>query len=344
MKVVIFSDLHAHQHEQFARTLPGGRNSRFQNILNVLEQIRVFCAEQEVDMIFFLGDLFHSRTKVDVDVFSATWLAMKALSESVRKTYILMGNHDSYNKVGSIHSLEPFREFATVVDQPIIDSFEDLRFAMHPFTTDIAAWKDFVAMLPSNLDFFFAHQGLSEAVVGAFDISIKAEVGYSDLPHTKARWCLMGHYHKHQMLGDAKRAGYIGSPLQHNMGERTEEKGFVYFPGIEGFNFIRTTAPRFEIFEDFDSFGALAFVGGIDPSRDFIRVKCSESEAREIKETWPRVQVEIVKEDREEERRIDPAALASDQTLLNSYIEQASSELAPERLLSLGLELLMEAD
>lgn len=344
MKVVVFSDLHAHKHEQFATTLPGGRNSRFQNILNVLEQIRLFCIEHEVDAVFFLGDLFHSRTKVDVDVFSATWLAMRALSQAVQHTIILMGNHDSYNKVGSIHSLEAFREFATVVDQPILSSIGGVRFAMHPFTTNIAEWKGFVDMLPGGLDFFFAHQGLSEAVVGAFDISIKAEVGYGDLPHAKAQWLLMGHYHKQQWIGDDQRAGYVGSPLQHNMGERTELKGFLYFEDVKQRpEFILTQAPKFFVFDSYEDFGALGFVGGVDPERDFVRVKCSEQEARSIKEDHPKVQVEIIRDDRQEERRIEPEALASDQRLLSTYIEQSEHGMDEERLLELGIEILSEA-
>lgn len=345
MKVVFLSDLHAHNHEQFSTTLPGGRNSRLQNILNVLDEVREFCLSQEVDVLFFLGDMFHSRTKVDVDVFSATWQAWKRLSEAVRKTYILVGNHDQYNKVGSVHSLSAFREFATVVDLPLIDSFEGMRFAMHPFTTDISEWKSFTAMMPSDLDFFLAHQGLSEAVVGAFDISIKAEVGYSDLPHDKAHWILMGHYHKQQWIGEARKAGYIGSPLQHNMGERDEVKGFLYFDDVtKPPVFVGTHAPKFFVFDSYEDFGALAFVGGVNPEVDFVRVKCSESEAREIKENDPRVQVEIIREDREEERRIDPEALASDRTLLNTYIDQAEHGMDADRLLGLGLELLSEAE
>ena len=344
VKTVILSDLHSHNHEQFATTLPGGRNSRLQNILNVLEEARQFCLAKKVDVIFFLGDMFHSRTKVVVDVFSATWLAWKSLAESVKKTFILVGNHDQYNKVGSIHSLEAFREFATVVDQPILSSYMETRFAMHPFTTKIEEWKSFVAMLPSDLDFFFAHQGLSEAVVGAFDISIKAEVGYSDLPHEKAQWILMGHYHKHQFIGEEQRAGYIGSPLQHNMGERTEPKGFLYFEDVKRRpEFVLTHAPSFFLFEDADEFGAMLFVKGVRPERDFIRVKCSETEARQLKEEFPRIQVEVVREDRQEERRIQPEALASDLNLLNTYVDQAEHGLDPERLTSLGLEILSEA-
>lgn len=344
MRVLIFSDLHAHNFEQFATTLPGGRNSRLQNILNVLDEIKRFCVDRKVDLVFFLGDLFHSRTKVDVDVFSATWTAVREICNSVKRAYIMMGNHDSYNKVGSVHSLEPFREFATVVDQPIIERYGECRFAMHPFTTDIAQWHAFVEMLPKGLDFFFFHQGLSEAVTGAFDISIKAEVAYADLPLQKAAWCLGGHYHKAQNLGAGGRAGYIGSPLQHNMGERTEDKSFVFFDGLDRpFQRIPTKAPRFYLYEDQQKLYDDVIAKKVDPNVDFVRVRCTESDACHWKDEYPRIQVEIEREEQFEERRIDPEALTSDLTLLKTYIEQASvNGLNADRLLSLGLELLSE--
>lgn len=349
MKVVVVSDLHAHNFSQFSTTLPGGRNSRFQNILNVLRHVRDFCKENMIDVVFFCGDMFHSRTKVDVDVFSATWTAWREIAAVVREVVILVGNHDQYNKVGDIHSLEPFREFATVVDSPVISSVSTkrgvLRYAAHPFTTDIEAWKSFASMIPSGLDYFFFHQGVTEALTGAFDITIKAEVDIDDLPLEKARWCLGGHYHKHQIMErvdtDKKRyAIYVGSPLQHNQGERTEKKGFLHFPDQEQFFQVPTKAPEFRLFNSWDEYQEAPA-----DQDDFVKIRCAPADVALIKDQLPSAQVEVLREEQEQTERVDQSVVSNDRSLLEAYVKQTSrTDLNQSRLVSLGYELLKGID
>jgi DNA repair exonuclease SbcCD nuclease subunit len=341
MKALFVSDLHAHNHEQFATTLANGRNSRFQAILNVLEEVRFLCQEHEVDAVFFLGDMFHSRTKVDVDVFGATWNAWRDIAAEVKHLYILIGNHDQYNKVGSVHSLEPFRDFATVIDQPMIERVEGVLFAAHPFTTNMKQWHRFVEMLPSNLDLFLFHQGICEAATGAFNISIKAEVSYSDMPLAKAQWCLGGHYHKPQAIGEEKRVLYIGSPLQHGFGERTEKKSVVLFDSGENLlHRIFTVAPGFDLFDDEGAFEA-SLLAGYDPTRCYVRVRTdSQLAADQIKKDYPSVQVEMIGKQEFEERRVSTDVVSSDRTLLEAYVKLTESKLDHQRLESFGLEML----
>ena len=377
MRVVVIADIHCHAHEQFATTLPGGRNSRFQNILDVLKEVETFCHKEEVDVLFVLGDVFHSRTKIDVDVYSATWLAFQSLCGSVKQAYILTGNHDQNSKDGRIHSLEAFRSFATVIDQPVLEKvrvakqayiegsgarsilipggpIEELNFAAHPFTTDMDSWKTFTKMLPPDLDFFLFHQGVVEANVGAFDIAIKAEVSYTDIPTSKAKWCLMGHYHKQQWLGEDRRAGYPGSPLQHGFAERLEEKGFLFFDTEFGLGcnsarpkFIRTNAPKFVLYGTGAAFFEAFAQDASDPRApwnrgDFIRVAgCTPEQADKIKQEFPRIQVELARQEKFEENRVSADVATSDETLLQAYIEKETvNGMDPTRLLQFGMEIL----
>ena len=141
------------------------------------------------------------------------------------------------------------------------------------------------------------------------------------------------------------------------MGERTETKGFLYFNDIGGSfdpsrcapEFIETRAPCFVLYETGEEFIEHVAQDGIDPQApwnrgDYIRVRgCDPEEARLIKTGYPQIQVEVTREVQEEERRIDKEALTSDRTLLKSYIEEMSvNDLDADRLLSLGLELLVE--
>lgn len=339
MKALLVADLHAHNHEAFATTTDEGRNSRFQAILDALNHIR-HLVYKHADVVFFLGDMFHSRTKVDVDVFSATWKAWKAITDEVEHAYFLVGNHDQYNKVGSIHSLEAFRELGTVIDQPLIERVGDLSFAAHPFTTNMSQWHGFVKMIPP-VDLFLFHQGLCEAATGAFNISIKAEVGYTDMPLDRARFCWGGHYHKPQEIGEERRVGYVGSPLQHGFGERTEDKSVVLYDSeTKTFKRLPIAAPKFVLFENEVEFFA-ALKHSFDPEQFYTRVRTeSQNVADQIKRKHPQVQVEMTAKEEFEERRVSTDVVSSDRTLLTAYIEQNPNDLNPARLLSFGLQML----
>jgi DNA repair exonuclease SbcCD nuclease subunit len=355
MKLLFLADLHAHNHAQFAKTLPGGRNSRFQNILDVLADVRAYAEEHEVDHVIMLGDVFHARTKIDADVYSATWMAFKAISEVCGLT-ILVGNHDQYSKDGRIHSLEAFRAFARVIDQPVIDKFtiwdpdergsyvihrESIVFAAHPFTTNIAEWHAFVKMVPKDAQFFFFHQGITDATVGAFDISVKAEVDVNDFPPVP--WSVGGHYHKAQELrGGAIR--FLGSPLQHNMGEREDgTKGWwTYDTQTRKWMHVESFAPQFfyvvvgdEVEEGWDT--KLKQMG----ERDFLRVSCSQEAAERVAAAVPSAQIEIHKAPVYAEKRIEEDVVGNDAKLLSTYVEQTKHGLDQERLLKMGMEMLL---
>lgn len=353
MRILMFADLHAHNFSQFASTLPGGRNSRLQNTLDVLKEIADYCVAEQIDYVFCLGDVFHSRVKIDVDVYQATWLAFKKISEVVEQMFILVGNHDTYTRDGSRHSLEAFRAFATVIDRPVVEKVTkwlpdgrfsyvvdggSFTFAAHPFTTDIERWKEFTHIMP-KVDFFLFHQGVCEATVGAFDISVKAEVSYHDFPLDRAQLCLGGHYHKHQWLGGQGRVAFVGSPLQHNFGERADGiKGWMVIDTTEGEDVqVESTAPRFFLFDSYEDFcGSNLTAAQIE--ENYVRVKCTTEQAQNL---HPAIQAELTAPAVYVEKRIDESVIGDDRELLKTYVEQTDSDLDRDRLVALGMELLV---
>lgn len=378
MRVVCFADLHSHNFSQFAQTLPNGRNSRLQATLDVLEEIRAFCEKMSVDVVFFLGDCFHSRTKIDVDVYQATWLAFHRIAQAVPHLYILVGNHDQYDKLGNRHSLDAFRDFATVIDQPVVARVEHyLGFAAHPFTTNYGEWRTFVNMLPQGLDFFLFHQGIDEAMVGSFDIPIKASIKLKDFPTVgQAKWCVGGHYHKTQFMRrhlapqakllevgqyqldafnlisptDEEAVMFCGSPLQHSFSEyKDPKKCFWYWedPRNGAPTPIYTNAPSFHRYTKPEKLVADIQVGKVSTDTDYVRLSCTEAEA----DTWrghdwlnmDDIQVELEVNKREFSTRETPNVSATDEELLRFYMDEAGTkDHDEETLVKLGLELLQE--
>ncbi len=346
-KVLFFSDLHAHNWTQFSRTLPGGRNSRLQAILDVVDYIADYCVTHEITHCFMLGDVFHSRTKIDVDVYSATWAAFKRLSESVKHLFVLRGNHDSYDVEGSKHSLKSFSDFANVIDSPELTTVDGITFAAIPYTKDMDRWKTFASMTSSKTDFFLFHQGVSTGLVGAFNITIKAEVDIEDLPYKKADYCLGGHYHKHQFM--LPNVAFIGSPLQHTFGERGEVKGFMVFEkdalSAWGHKFIEIKGlPKFRQFTKIEEMDH-ALAAGFKVEDNYVQLRCSAADASRVIEEYPTINVDVLPSKKpKKEVWIDREIVGDDKKLLAEYISRNKrkteiQKLDPEALFHIGLSL-----
>ena len=69
-KILLFSDLHAHEYKPFAQPTAQGVNSRLMWILKTLEAIFNYATTNEITQIFFLGDLFHTRPIIYSIVFT----------------------------------------------------------------------------------------------------------------------------------------------------------------------------------------------------------------------------------------------------------------------------------
>lgn len=345
MKVLFFSDLHAHNWSQFSRTLPGGRNSRLQAILDVVDRIAAYCEEHEISHCFMLGDVFHTRTKIDVEVFSSTWLAFKRLSEKVKHLVILRGNHDSYDAMGETHSLEAFREFAFVIDKPWIGDLDGIQVAAHPYTPNMEDWKIFSNFVSSQTDFFLFHQGVSTGLVGAFNVAIKAEVDIEDLPHTRATYCLGGHYHKHQFM--APNVAFIGSPIQHSFGERDEVKGFLVLEKQDTWTHEFVELERTPKFKQFSNPKELkeALKEGFVVEDNYVKLTCRPSQVTKCADTFPSIVLDVEKSKKDQAPRINKELAADDNKLLSEFLKQNEKKikslgLTAEELLPIGLSLL----
>lgn len=346
MNILNFSDLQCHSYQQFATRTERGLNSRFQDCLNIIGQVEKVVEERNVEIVFFTGDLFESRTKLDVDVYTETWKGIKRLAERV-PVILLCGNHDQHIKLGDIHSLEPFKPFCHVVDSPSLFTVKGIEVAAYPFTTNITELKEWLRNLP-NCDVLLLHQAVSEASLGCWDRSIKGELDVADIPVDRIKLCIAGHIHKRQTLGNGK-IHLPGSPLPLNFGEVGEEKGITLIDTrtweIET---IPTDAPRFYKFtatkNDPDPLSLN--LTHIDLDRDFVRVCYEEhweTSVLQLKERHPRIQLEQLSETRSGPEEVSETAINNDFLLLREYIEKSGAAgLDGDHLLELALQALEE--
>jgi len=348
MKILCFADLHAHNHAQFSTRLANGLNSRLVDSLNIVEQAKGFCQQRQIKVCVFLGDLFHSRTKIDIEVFSETYKAFYALAAELDKLYLVVGNHDQCSRVGDLHSLEPFRQFATVVDQPWCEenSWErGLRIKLFPFTADDETLRGHLSRIHATTDVVFLHQPVVEAIPGPADSPSKPKLSVDDIAWQHVRKVISGDIHKRQDLAGG-RFHYVGSPLQLNFGERDEAKAFsILDTETLEIETVETVAPKFYLFtaaeNDPDPSNGMLEPSGADLSRDFVKLRYDaywEKAALGMKETYPRLMIEQIREGPAQLQRVSEEVVGNDRALLQAWIEtNPHGDLDPDRLLEEGL-------
>lgn len=307
-----------------------------QDCLDIVDMAAKLCKELSVDACFFLGDAFHSRVKLDIDVIAGAYASFRHLAQIV-PLFILPGNHDQHTKVGDVQSVDIFKDFSRVISVPEILIVNGATIALYPHTSDVEGMKHWLKAMPS-VDLFCFHQGLSEAAVGPYDMHVKTELSIHDIPFEKMRYAIAGDFHKRQFLRGGK-FHYCGSPLQLSFGERDEEKCFTLIDNWE-VKSIPTNAPRF--FE----IGSLQELETLkaNPEKDFIKLTSkSPSELEAAKHKYPRIQIVLEEESQSVIQRADNRVLSDDKNLLEWYIKQSGTSLDPVELLLEGLELLQGA-
>lgn len=338
MKFLFTADVHAHNFSQFATRNEKGINTRLSDVLNVLSQFADVCRSQQVDAAFILGDLFHSRTKLDIDVLAMIHESICAIANSCSALFILVGNHDQHTLVGNVHSLVPFNSIQNVVviDKPSVFPIGNTKFAAHPYTKDISALMQWmVETVP--VDMMLLHQGLREAMLGFGDKTGIGDLSTERIPISMiSRYVFLGDYHKRQFLCDGK-VHYVGSPRQQDFGEAGEEKAFSLIDTTDWVvKSIPTGAPRFFKFDSGDLLAEAIKKKRVDPYRDYIKV-LDDNIPASLK-NLERIQVIPLVESQEAIKRVDEEVVGNDFLLLREYVRQRGDDR--DDLLSAGLQFL----
>lgn len=230
-KALIFSDLHIHAHKD--------RVDRLQHCLDVLNWIFEEANRQECDYIFFLGDLFHEREKIDVLNYMKTFecfMHHMMNDNSSREMYLLVGNHDMYHKERwDVNSVKPLTAIPRVhiVDKPTSIKFGKTQIDWMPHTDNPIKELEKLKKNNSVGDILFGHMSVHGAQLNiCFGTKSDVIVEYDNEmipvdPSIFDDWKMtfLGHYHGAQQLNE--KAEYVGSPLELTFGEAFQEKHVI---------------------------------------------------------------------------------------------------------------------
>jgi DNA repair exonuclease SbcCD nuclease subunit len=277
-KILLVSDLHIFTHKN--------SQERLKNCLDVLDWVFQVAHDKQIMDICFLGDLFHSRQKIDVATYQWTfeifckWM-QKDTSPNV---YLLVGNHDMAHKFKpDICSIKPLSSIdgVVVVDTPTTIEIGNHSVDFLPFTENpiegLKTWS-------GHREILLGHIALDGAILNSI-YQTHAEVlvehdGDMTVVDTKAfkNWqrVFLGHYHFGQKIENIE---YLGSPLQLTFGEAFQEKHLIIYDLI--------TEKAEYVLNDFSPKHIILSKGDIDKydlTNNFVRIMVDDISSSELVE------------------------------------------------------------
>jgi len=337
VKALVWSDLHAHNFREFSE-LNEGINSRLAEQLSCLDRITDCAEESKVDVIFFLGDLFHLKNALDSKVIKLVAGKVQILSQkAAHGLWVVSGNHDYIRWDRDAAILDVLRELGS----GRVELFSDV-----PAQQTLDGWQIFIAPYARRLEetevalktaeiqersIFLGHQDLVGQYYGGF----KVEKGLDpDMLSAKFQWSFVGHFHESKLV--RPNVISVGSPLQLSFSEMAHEVGWWLLD--------TEREPQLQFIKNEESPEFLELVLGAGQEIDFgddknyYRVKAKGVLAPEgiTKLKWHRLSFEGVRDklskERSEIKFSDPA-----EALIEKYIRARNiNGLDEENLKTLG--------
>lgn len=242
--IIFFTDFHAHDFTEFSKPNAENISDRFQEQLDVLEQVFTIAREKSADVVFG-GDLFHKRGAVDVRIFNRVFNVIGSNPDI--RTILVRGNHDSYtNSLDTDSSLDTFQSLPNVEVITSPRSIEMGSYTLHglPYGDEVVEMKTWinntVATMKDTKNILVAHIGVDGATTGKGSHRLEGAFSVADLHTDKFDYVLLGHYHKRQEL--TANCVYGGNTIQTSFSDEGQDKG-VYFLDLQGADIISTFIP-----------------------------------------------------------------------------------------------------
>ena len=247
MKLLLFSDLHAHEFSDFSHIdEKTGLNSRLLWCVRVIHKIRKEAVKRGIKHVLFGGDLFHVRGIVRVPVLQSVGSAFFRLARETEVT-ILAGNHDQSDKEGTHVASAVFKrkKIEVVSKWKILPQFPHSAAFAYDWKPDRLR-ANLKKAYDKGVRHLFMHVGIHGAQTGPRDFIPREEIDPDEFK--RFRRVFTGHYHKGQDIG--RNITYIGSALQHYRSEMSYKTGFIVYDFEDNtYERVPIRTPRFRRWE-----------------------------------------------------------------------------------------------
>lgn len=227
-KIAITADIHL--------GVPG----RLDDILWSLKTLREYCKAAKIDVVLVLGDLFHDRKSIEVDVLSKAVSFFEEAKNIYNQQWIVFpGNHDMFLRHSwQINSLSALKNCLTVIEDIKLLTIDDSRFWILPFITFEKPYMKAVNAINKQCkegDILLTHIGVCGAELNTcFLLKDWSRVNFY---HTNFYRVYTGHFHSKQQVGN--KVWYPGSIIPFKFDEGNISHGFyVYDTELKDHKFI----------------------------------------------------------------------------------------------------------
>ena len=240
MNQIITADWHCHTWLDCAQII-NGVNSRLQDLLQALQVMVTYALKHRVQQIRVLGDIFHVKKNVPTEAQDQLFLFLQEAHRQGINWEFLAGNHDRISDREDSVTILPFRAFAPVRTEIIIDKSTKTVFV--PWLYDQAKVLKTLQDLKGDWYELLFHGELEGATVGPTDYALSSRFKKELFDRFHHVWA--GHLHKRQKVG---KVYYPGNPIAKDWGEPERDKGFLHITDT-GINIIPLPYPAFVSWE-----------------------------------------------------------------------------------------------
>lgn len=260
MKILLFSDLHLHNHSEFAQPVGSGVNTRAVNSLRVLTELKQLVARKNIPVTCFCGDFWEVRGQIPTALLDVVYELLAELSFQC-KLLMIRGQHDLatdekdgpsgldiFEKLENVHLLSRNYPYVDKAKKLVVfgcnsdENLDELSDACEQFRK----YKP-VGVEPTRIL-------LMHTIIGGAKLSQSHEategLSLSYLQDFMLKYrisqAFVGDVHLRQDLSE--QVHYIGNCIQKNFGEAGQKKGAVlYDTKADSVDFVPVSSPQFRI-------------------------------------------------------------------------------------------------
>jgi exonuclease SbcD len=240
------ADFHFGGIPAIGKITPMGIREREYDLIRSLGNIKEIARSETTDVLFVSGDIFDvsnpdSTTRLCWSQFLIS--IIKGDVPSLKKVYIVLGNHDKPNNDIKAVSLGVDEEYVAGLNSTHVEIkiASDIEFEIYnghgillvPYSDDPDAIRSKIRQIYETEvhavnDFVIVgHIEIKEAELGANDRKLKCGFSYKDeiFSHPKLRYAALGHIHKPQSFTNPDNnavIAYSGSPVSKDFNEATD--------------------------------------------------------------------------------------------------------------------------
>jgi len=217
-RIILTSDIHF------------GVPNKLNDILWSARVIREYAYKNDISEVLVLGDLFHDRNSINIEVLNTAFNFFNETVEKYDQTWIaLLGNHDMHLKNSwKINSVKPLSKLITVIEDVKLLNIGNARFWILPFIHFESAYMEVVKAIESKAssdDILLTHIGINNASLN--ECFLLKYWNLVDFSNAKFKRIYSGHFHCYQQVG--ANTWYPGSPIPFRFDEGLVDHGFLDF-------------------------------------------------------------------------------------------------------------------